>query len=239
MKQRLFAAVLLVLTLPAHSTVIAASTATPPPSREVAGDTAETSQQMITRELRLFRAARISLCQALLTAEKLHSGARTWDIGFDGNSASPVYRVKTTKLDRVWNVAIDARTGEVVGEEGVSSIKDLTMRDRNSIVALTTMQQSLLDAVLVAERAAKGKAIGGTIFRETEAFNFVIVIVSGNDLKQVTLEPPKARRHDSRPRYTPPPGSEDDKRSRCLEREVDHGRERHLSVWQLAERREA
>lgn len=199
-KRRLFAAILLALTLPAYASAIASSTDTRPASRNPTGDSAELDQQMINRELKLFRGAQISLCQALLTTEKLHPGSSTWDIGFDGSSASPVYRVKTVKLNRIWNVAIDARTGEVTANEIVSSVKDLSMEDRNSVIALTTVQQGLLDAVLVAERAAKGKAIGGTIVRETEKFNFVIVVVSGDDLKQVTLEPPKTRRREPHPR---------------------------------------
>lgn len=194
------AATLLALTLPAFASAIASSTATPPTSRNPAGDDAELDQQMINRELRLFRGAQISLCQALLTAEKLHPGSRTWDIGFDGSSALPVYRVKTAKIDRIWNVAIDARTGEVTGDEIVSSVKGLSMDDRNTVIALMTVRQGLLDAVLVAERAAKGKAIGGTLVREVEKFNFVIVVVSGDDLKQVTLEPPKVHRRGPRPR---------------------------------------
>ena len=182
-KRRLFAAILLTLTLPAYASAIASSTDTRPASQDPAGDGAELDQQMIKRELKLFRGAEISLCQALLTAEKLHPGSSTWDIGFDGSSASPVYRVKTAKIDRIWDVAIDARTGEVTGDEIASSVKDLSMEDRNNVIALTTVEQGLLDAVLVAERAAKGKAIGGTIVRETEKFSFVIVVVSGDDLE--------------------------------------------------------
>lgn len=193
-KRCLLAAIVLALTLPAYSSTIATSTATPLASRNPAGNGAELDQQMINRELELFRGAKISLCQALLTAEKLHPGSRAWDIGFDGTSASPVYRVKTVKIDRIWGFAIDARTGEVAGEEIVASVKDLSVEDRNSVISLKNVDQSLLDAVLVAERATKGKAIGGTLIRETKRSNFVVVVVSGEDLKQVTLEPPRARR---------------------------------------------
>ncbi|WP_080654812.1 MULTISPECIES: PepSY domain-containing protein [Bradyrhizobium] len=201
-KRCLFAAILLVLTLPAYASAIASSTATPPASRNPAGDRAELDQQMINRELELFRGTQISLCQALLAAEQLHPGSSTWDIGLDGSSGSPVYRVKTVKVDRIWNVAIDARTGDVTGGEIVSLREDLNTKDRNSVIALTTVQQSLLDAVLIAERATQGKAIGGTIVREAERFNFVIVVVSGDDLKQVTLEPPRAHRREPHPRHS-------------------------------------
>lgn len=201
-KRRLFAAILLVLTLPAYASAIASSTDTRPASQDPAGDGAELDQQMIKRELELFRGAQISLCQALLKAEKLHPGSSTWDIGFDGSSGAPVYRVKTVQVDRIWDVAIDARTGDVAGDEIVSSIKDLNMGGRNSVIALTTVQQSLLDAVLIAERATQGKAIGGTVVRESERLNFVIVVVSGDDLKQVTLEPPRARRRGPHPRHS-------------------------------------
>jgi hypothetical protein len=197
-KRYLFVVLGLALTSPTYSNSVPLLSATPIAQT---GDNAELDEQMINRELQLFRQSQISLCQALVMAEKLHPGSRTWDIGFDGSSSSPIYRVKTARTDQIWENTIDTRTGEVVGAEVVSVVKDLDAEDRNNVIALGTVKQGLLDAVLIAERAAGGKAIGGAIIKERGTYNFVVVVVSGDDLKQVILEAPKARRSDTSPRH--------------------------------------
>ena len=157
-------------------------------------------QEAINRELEAFRAAQLSLSQAMGIAEKLHIGSRTADISFDGASGSPVYRVKTVQDNRLWEHAIDAKSGSTIGAETVSHLKDLNSDDRNNVMALRTVRQELSDAVLIAERATSGKAIGGGLMTDNGKLNFVIVVVSGgSDLKQVVLEPPRARSSGSNP----------------------------------------
>lgn len=151
-------------------------------------------QEAVNRELEAFRAAQLSLRQAMGIAEKLHVGSRTADISFDGASGSPVYRVKTVRDNRLWEHAIDAKTGNTIGTETASRLKDLNSDDRNNVVALRSVRQELSDAVVIAERATSGKAIGGGLMTDNGKLNFVIIVVSGNsDLKQVVLEPPRAR----------------------------------------------
>ncbi len=189
-KKRAIAATLAALLWPASGSA-APSPSEPAAIRYEAGEPgAHDEQTAVNRELAQFRETRISLHQALVAAERQHPGAKTWDIGFDGTPASPVYRVRTAKLDRVWDYTVDARTGEVAAGEAVAWVKDLDAEDRRKIAALRTIRQGLSDAVLVAERATKGKAVGGTFSEENAKFQFVIVVLSGDDLKQVLLEPP-------------------------------------------------
>ena len=46
-------------------------------------------EETIDRELEQFRSAQVSLQQALLIAERLHTGSRVVDISFDGGSNPP------------------------------------------------------------------------------------------------------------------------------------------------------
>jgi uncharacterized membrane protein YkoI len=150
--------------------------------------------ETVNRELEAFHAAQLSLRQAIGIAEKLHVGSRTADISFDGASGSPIYRVKTVQDNRLWEHAIDAKTGNTIGTEAVSHLNDLNPDDRNNIIALRTVRQELSDAVTIAEQVASGRAIGGSLMDDNGKLNFVIVVVSGgSDLKQVVLEPPQAR----------------------------------------------
>lgn len=148
--------------------------------------------ETISRELELFRAAEVSLRQALRVAETLHIGSRIVDISFDGASGSPVYRVKTFHEDRIWEDTIDAKTGKVAGNTRVSHMSELDLEGRLNLIALRSVRQQLVDAILVAEDSTSGKAISGGLMSEAGKLNFVIVILSGTNLKQVILEPPIA-----------------------------------------------
>jgi len=201
-KQR-FAILLLSFLALAPPYAISRSSATQATAQEGGAEDERIHQETVSREIAAFRGAQLSLRQAIEIAEKLHTGSRTADVSFDGASGSPVYRVKTVQHDRLWEHAIDARTGETIGTETVSHLSDLNPDDRNNVIALRTIRQELSDAVIIAEQVAAGKAIGGSLMKDNDKLNFVIVVVSGSsDLKQVVLEPPQTRgskvRHGSR-----------------------------------------
>ncbi|WP_334359949.1 MULTISPECIES: PepSY domain-containing protein [unclassified Bradyrhizobium] len=190
----MLAAALVAVILPAPVYAVASSAGEPASLRNEAEQSAASDQQAVTRELELFRGSAISLSQAMAIAEALHAGATTADVSFDGGSDSPVYRVKTFHDDRIWQHAIDATTGKIVGGEAALPLKELDAEDRSNLVALKTIRHRLADAISVAEQAAAGKAISGGLIRERSRLNFAIVVMSGSDLKQVILEPPGAAR---------------------------------------------
>ena len=150
----------------------------------------DTNEEAIRRLLEQFRAAQLSLSWAMAIAEKLHRGSRTVTIDFE-MSSSPGYRVTTVKNSDIWQNFIDANTGSVKGAEVASSLQDLEGDDRVNITALKSVKQELSDAVRVAEKAASGTALGGGLMKQDGKLNFVVVIVSGDGLKEVMLEPPR------------------------------------------------
>ena len=190
--RQLLAAALVAVILPAPVYAVASSTGEPASLRNEAEESAASDQQAVNRELELFRGSAISLSQAMAIAEALHAGAMTADVSFDGASGSPVYRVKTLHNDRIWQHAIDAKTGKIVGGEAALPLKELDAGDRSNLAALRTIRHRLADAIRVAEQAAAGKAISGGLIRERGRLNFAIVVMSGSDLKEVILEPPGA-----------------------------------------------
>jgi uncharacterized membrane protein YkoI len=150
-------------------------------------------RQAVSREIERFRSSSISISQAMAIAEARHAGATTADVSFDGGSGVPVYRVKTLHNDRVWRHTINAATGELIGGEAALPLAELDLDDRSNLAALGAIRHRLADAVRVAEQAASGKAISGGLVRERGRLNFAIVVISGDDLKEVILEPPGAR----------------------------------------------
>ncbi len=144
------------------------------------------------RRLEQFRAAQLSLDGIIAIAEQLHPGSRTASASFEP-SPSPGYRVLTVKNNQAWENVIDANTGAVAGAETALSLSELDGEDRSKIVALRSIRQELSDAVHVAEKAASGKALGAGLVRQEGRLNFVVVVVSGDSLEEVLLEPPKGR----------------------------------------------
>jgi hypothetical protein len=200
-RKRLFAALLSLLAcVPSHAKVLLELTAVA--AQDQNEDIKAVEDETVSHELELFRAAEVSLRGALTIADRLHAGSRVVDIAFDGASGSPVYRVKTLQGNHIWEDAIDARTGQVAGKTVVSSLGNLDRENRSHLIALKAIRQELVDAVLVAEKSTAGKAVSGGLMSEDGKVNFVIVVLSGTDLKQVILEPPSTSGRRSRPRLS-------------------------------------
>jgi Peptidase propeptide and YPEB domain len=158
------------------------------------------TDEAISREIELFRGAEVSLRQALKIAGGLHPGSRIVDVSFDGGSGSSVYRVKTVRQDRIWTDALDAKTGQVAGDTTVSSMSELNLEDRLNLIAMQSVGQELADAVFVAEDNTSGKVLSGGVMNDAGKLIFVIVVLSGTNLKQVVLEPPSPNNLETLPR---------------------------------------
>ncbi|MDA9480997.1 peptidase [Bradyrhizobium sp. CCBAU 11445] len=144
----------------------------------------------IRRVLEQFSTTKVPLGQAMAIAERLHDGSRTADVSFE-ISGPPVYRVRTVKNEGIFENVIDANTGSVSQAEIASSLKELDREDLANIIALKWIKQELSDAVRVAEKAAAGNALAGGLVKQDGKLNFVVVVASGDRLKEVMLEPPK------------------------------------------------
>jgi len=191
-KNRLLAAVLfLSITLP-YSVALADlnGAASGPEQGEAALQDAQEAEAD-RRLLEQFRAAQLSLTQAIEIAEGLHRGSRAAAAAFE-LSDSAAYRITTVKSGEAWENLIDANTGRVMGLERASSLDEFSLDERSNIVALRSVAQELSDAVRVAEKAASGKAFGGGLMTQEGKLHFFVVVLSDGDLKEVRLEPPKA-----------------------------------------------
>ena len=146
------------------------------------------AQKMIRQLFELSRQALVPLRDAIAVAEERHHGSRTVRIGFDRSSASPCYRVRTVRDAEIWENNVDAKTGRIRGAERVLSFQKLGSEDRTGIKALRHVTQEMSEAVLVAERVVPGMAVGGCLVDESVKLNFIILVVTGDRLKQVMLE---------------------------------------------------
>jgi hypothetical protein len=131
--------------------------------------------------------AQVSLRDAIAVAESRHDGSRTVQIGFD-RSAFPRYRVRTVRNDLIWENTIDAKTGRITGVERVLSFQKRSTEDLRNIKALKHVAQEMSEAVLIAEIIVSGMAIAGCLVDDSVTLSFVVLVVSGDRLKQVILE---------------------------------------------------
>lgn len=147
----------------------------------------------VEREIVAFRAAPIRLPDALGIAGGTIGDAIVADVSFDGSPEQPLYRLRTIKGDRLEELLIDATTGK---QHGKPQPVDIVPDDRDSLTLLQNASPSMADAIRVAERAAGGQAVSGGMAKQRTALNFIIVVLSGEDLKQVVLEAPMKSRAD-------------------------------------------
>ncbi|MDA9430220.1 PepSY domain-containing protein [Bradyrhizobium sp. CCBAU 51627] len=194
-KQHLFALIVSTATL-AATCAVADIRNSPGVDSQTATAQSDTEEAAIRRVLLEFRTIRVPLSRAMAIAERLHDGSKTADISFEIDGP-PIYRVRTIKNEHVWENAIDANTGSITGKELTSSLKELDRDDLANILALRWIKQELSDAVEVAERAAAGSALAGGVIRQDGKLNFVIVVATGDHLKEVMLEPPKVGRRNA------------------------------------------
>lgn len=194
-KQHLFALIMWSATLTATVAVADVQTSADADSRSASAQS-QAEEAAIQRVLSEFRTIRVPLSRAMAIAERLHDGSKTADISFEIDGP-PVYRVRTIRNEHVWENAIDANSGSITGKEMTSSLKELNREDLANILALKWIKPELSDAVQVAEKAAAGSALAGGLIRQDGKLNFVIVVASGDHLKEVLLEPPKVGKQDT------------------------------------------
>jgi len=189
-KKRLLAIIVWFAAL-ATTGAIADVTHTPLDGANPGASTRRDAEEAVTRRLLdQFRTIELPLSQAVAIAENIHDGSRTADISLD-ISGPPVYRVRTVRNERIWENVIDANTGRVTEKEFSSSLRELDREDLGNIIALESVELELSDAVRIAEKAAEGSALAGGLLKQDGKLNFVVVIASGDRLKEVMLEPPR------------------------------------------------
>jgi uncharacterized membrane protein YkoI len=150
----------------------------------------EAEEAMNRRLLEQLRTIKIPLIQAVAIAEHLHDGSRTAEINLE-ISGPPAYRVRTVKNERIWENVIDANTVGVTEKEISLSLTELDREDLGNIIALKSVEFEFSDAVRIAEKAAGGSALAGGLLKQDGKLNFVVLIASGDRLKEVMLEPPR------------------------------------------------
>jgi uncharacterized membrane protein YkoI len=172
---------------PLHAAVIALEQAHELAPRQSDRDPVAAMQ----REAFRLRTAETTLSRAMEIALERHAGARVVDVSFDGTAASPIFRVLTATGNQIVEDHVNASTGAIDDSSVFSELKDLDEVDRRNVRSLLRNKLSLSDAVRVAEKKTSGIALGAGLLRVEGSLRFGVVVLSGDRLRQVILDPPR------------------------------------------------
>lgn len=189
---RLLAGVLLLFAMLASSGAVADLLAASPAQTSQGGSAPlEKKAEVEEHYLAQFRAAPLSIAQAIAVAEGLHPGSRTVAAVFE-LSDRPGYRVRTVKDKKIWENFVDVITARSTGLETSLSMGNLETDERDNITALRSVDQELADAIAIAETAATGKAVSGGLVKQDDQVTFVVVVLTEDRVKEVFLKPPRS-----------------------------------------------
>lgn len=160
-------------------------------------------------KLDMVRSAPVSLGQAIGIAEKRHPGTKSLRIETDVIAEGLVYRVRAARDGQVWESVVSAISGTVLSDQLSPARADADGDERAEMATLEAVGPGMSEAVAVAERSTRGRAVLGELQIERGKLKFVVVVLAGDDFKEVVLEPPGARLR--RP-PSPPPSASPDRR---------------------------
>jgi len=189
-----FAALLILL----NSSIIPTSTS----ARESSGTTTPTPAEDFTepelaaifQEIKAFANVQIAVRDAIKIAEARASGVKVIDVSFDGRSDRLAYRIKAYQHDEIWDVTIDASTGNIMGDGIVVPVSTLDVKERTKLVGFSTAGIALSDVVPIAEAYGAGKAVSVGLEEENGKLIFLVVVVTDGSLKLISVDPNEQNR---------------------------------------------
>jgi uncharacterized membrane protein YkoI len=139
-------------------------------------------------DVALFRQAKVTL-SAAIAAAKNHGAGQLVAVRFDVSSGTPVYKVKTFQNDEIWEAAIDAQSGQLVGYGIVIATDQLDHEDRAEVASLRHATVTLAQAVDTAERNLDGRAMSAELEEANGTATYEITVVPKDGLpKNVTVD---------------------------------------------------
>ncbi|MGP9811963.1 hypothetical protein ACTZWT_10665 [Rhodopseudomonas sp. NSM] len=126
------------------------------------------------------------------------TGARVYDLSFNGDGAAPAFEVKSYRDDKIWNTVVDAATRRIVRSAMVMPASDLHGEDQRSIDEFRRSNMALAEAIEIAEKYGPGRAISAGLHHTGGKLVFVVVVVSGGALKEIVIRPESLKRRGRR-----------------------------------------
>src|SRR3954454_10322113 len=114
-------------------------------------------------DLRAAEAAKLSVADAIAIAEEHAKGGTVLEVSFRMQGFRPIYALRTYQNSEVWEGAIDANSGAILGPGDTTAERDLDDEDKAELAGVRSATTTLAQAVKTAEEHVKGKAVSGGV----------------------------------------------------------------------------
>jgi len=141
------------------------------------------------KEIRAFEKTKISLAQAIKIAAQKHKDARVVDVSFDSQSDQLAYKVKTYQGNEIWEGAIDAWTGDILGDGTTTPVSKLDEEDKLELAGLLKASIDLAKATALAEEKGLGRAISAGLEETNGQVVYEISVVKDGSMTKYTVDP--------------------------------------------------
>jgi len=141
------------------------------------------------KEIKSFEAAKVSLAEAINIAAKRHKDAKVVDVSFDSQAGQLAYKVKTYQDNNVWEGAVDAWTGQIIGEGTTTPVSKLDEEDQLELAGLQKASIDLSAATALAEQRGSGKAIASGLEETNGRVVYEVTIVKNGATTRFVVDP--------------------------------------------------
>ncbi|MEA2862110.1 MAG: hypothetical protein QOC84_66 [Bradyrhizobium sp.] len=153
----------------------------------------EPDVQVTEKEIKSFENAKVSLAEAIRIAAKKHRDAKVVDVSFDNQGGQLAYKVKTYQENNVWEGAVDAWTGQIIGEGTTTPVSKLDEEDQLELAGLQKASIDLSAATALAEEKGSGKAISAGIEATNSRVVYEISVVKNGAVTKFVIDPKSAQ----------------------------------------------
>jgi uncharacterized membrane protein YkoI len=141
------------------------------------------------KEIKSFEAVKVSLAEAIKLAATKHRDAKVVDVSFDSQAGQLAYKVKTYQDNTVWEGAVDAWTGQIIGEGTTTPVSKLDEEDQLELAGLLKATIDLSAATALAEERGSGKAISAGLEETNGRVAYEVTIVNKGATTRFVIDP--------------------------------------------------
>ncbi|MFT4277349.1 MAG: hypothetical protein QM576_13425 [Rhodopseudomonas sp.] len=123
------------------------------------------------------------------SVEKRLPGARVYDLNLSDDGAAPYFEVKAVRGGEVLTTIIDAATRKILRTQAEMRTSDLAPETQRELAGFGKARMRLSEAVAVAEKLGRGRAVSAGLHLNDDKLVFVVVVVADGALKEITVAP--------------------------------------------------
>jgi uncharacterized membrane protein YkoI len=141
------------------------------------------------KEIKSFESTKVSLAEAIKIAAKKHDGSKVVEVSFDSQASQLAYKVKTYQENNVWEGAVDAWTGNIIGDGTTTPVSKLDEEDQLELAGLLKASIDLTAATALAEDKGSGKAISAGLEEINGRIVYEVTVVKSGAATKFVVDP--------------------------------------------------